>query len=264
MRKHLSRIYVAASIAFALALTFSCSSDGGGSDSGGGSGGGGGNSSSSSDADEHCNEAPLIKLPPCSGEPVEIGEQIWQKCNLDVLPSTGDHSCYLNNPENCKIYGRLYNWSAAMALPDKCNFIGTSANADCEIKTPYHQGICPDGWHIPSAEDWEELLSYFDANALIMESHLFSSSLIAGWHLKAKSGWNENGNGGDTHDFSALPGGIDKKDFCDIGYKGMWWSSTEYESSGVGLHFALKIRNIDGYAVMNFAHDWHSIRCLKD
>ena len=31
------------------------------------------------------------------------------------------------------------------------------AAASAQIQTPHHQGICPDGWHLPSKEEWEEL-----------------------------------------------------------------------------------------------------------
>lgn len=27
-----------------------------------------------------------------------------------------------------------------------------------------HQGICPDGWHIPSIDDWEELKTFVGEN----------------------------------------------------------------------------------------------------
>jgi uncharacterized protein (TIGR02145 family) len=41
-----------------------------------------------------------------------------------------------------------YDWATAMALPSSCN------NDICasQINTP-HQGICPEGWHLPSAEE---------------------------------------------------------------------------------------------------------------
>lgn len=42
--------------------------------------------------------------------------------------------CYNNNDENCKVFGRLYNWETALT-------------------------VCPDGFRLPTDEDWNELVS---------------------------------------------------------------------------------------------------------
>jgi uncharacterized protein (TIGR02145 family) len=87
----------------------------------------------------------------CVEEPVTMGEQVWAKCNLNVMHSKGNGKswCYDNDPENCAKFGRLYDWAAAMNLPSKCN------SSDCSdlIQSP-HRGLCPEGWHIPSLRDW--------------------------------------------------------------------------------------------------------------
>lgn len=61
---------------------------------------------------------------------VKIGEQVWfaQNLNFEINQSC----CYKNNSENCNVYGRLYTWDAAM-------------------------NSCPDGWHLPSDEEWKKL-----------------------------------------------------------------------------------------------------------
>ncbi|MCL2689550.1 MAG: T9SS type A sorting domain-containing protein, partial [Chitinispirillia bacterium] len=50
---------------------------------------------------------------------VTIGTQMWFAQNLNF--ETGDSWCYLNSPDSCAKYGRLYTWSAAMGLPSSCN-----------------------------------------------------------------------------------------------------------------------------------------------
>jgi len=47
-----------------------------------------------------------------------------------------DSYCYDGKVENCKTYGRLYTWEAA-------------------------QRACPEGWHLPSDEEWYHLAFHF-------------------------------------------------------------------------------------------------------
>ena len=61
-----------------------------------------------------------------------------------VLPKQSD---------SCSKYGRLYRWSAAMASLDAMRMTVLSLGAD-GIK---HQGLCPDGWHIPNDNEWDTL-----------------------------------------------------------------------------------------------------------
>lgn len=76
---------------------------------------------------------------------VRIGNQVWMAENLRVTkaPDGTPLNSYVveNNPDNALIYGRHYTWDVAMNG-------STSQSA---------QGICPDGWHIPSDEEWKIL-----------------------------------------------------------------------------------------------------------
>ena len=80
---------------------------------------------------------------------VSIGSQCWLKENLKVTknPSgTGiTRYCYDNDTNICNTDGGLYEWDTAM---DSSNQEGA-------------QGICPNGWHIPS-----------DSDFYILENHL--------------------------------------------------------------------------------------------
>lgn len=60
-------------------------------------------------------------------ETVSIGEQVWMKRNLNTYVDSS--YCYKNNPKNCEVFGRLYNWETAMT-------------------------ICPAGFSLPTDEDW--------------------------------------------------------------------------------------------------------------
>ena len=58
--------------------------------------------------------------------------------------------CYDNDTLICHYYGGLYQWAEAMQLPSECN---TKSCAD--LIKPNHQGICPNGWRLMTATDFE-------------------------------------------------------------------------------------------------------------
>ena len=75
--------------------------------------------------------------------------------------------CYNDDPWYCDHYfGGLYQWSEAMGFPSACNDVKAGSTTDCpdSIVLPtghsepelfvQHQGICPDGWHIMSEDEW--------------------------------------------------------------------------------------------------------------
>ena len=177
---------------------------------------------------------------------VVIGTQTWMAENLNY--NVSGSKCYNNLNSNCDIYGRLYNWSTAMALPASCN----ASTCSGQIRSP-NQGICPDGWHIPSDTDWDVLMSYA------------GGSSVAGAKLKSVSGWNNNGNGTDQYGFSALPGGYGNSggSFDYVGNFGVWWSANEYNSGNA--HDRL-IDYIDGNAYWGYDDkpNFQSVRCVKD
>ncbi len=90
---------------------------------------------------------------------VVIGNQIWMAEDLKYAPDSGNaavgkHSwCYEDNDEYCEKYGRLYDWTATVdTLDSHCGY-----NHNCEPFDEPRQGICPEGWHIPSQKEAVEL-----------------------------------------------------------------------------------------------------------
>ena len=83
---------------------------------------------------------------------VQIGTQCWMNENLNVGTridgssnqtdnATIEKYCHGDLESNCDTYGGLYQWDEAMQY----------------VTTEGAQGICPDGWHIPSDEEWKTL-----------------------------------------------------------------------------------------------------------
>jgi uncharacterized protein (TIGR02145 family) len=170
---------------------------------------------------------------------VKIGEQTWMAENLNR-----HRTCYDEDKSNCELYGSLYEWNDALIA-------------------------CPDGWHLPSRDEWTEL-----ANAT-------GDKRVAGKKLKSKDGWNDDatksGNGEDAFGFSALPGGrgnrCDTKDFAsiartipcffDLGSTGYWWSAHGYgDDHAYGRYMNNYIVGVHEYYYEK--ENGFSVRCVKD
>lgn len=184
---------------------------------------------------------------------VKIGEQVWLKENLKVTHyrdgtpilqvseeaiwselKTGAYCVNEDNPEEYKrTYGLLYNYYAV-------------SNA---------HNICPDGWHIPSREEWLEL-----------EDFLGGQSVAGGKMKDVESGlWQGVNEGNNDCGFSGLPAGgrgrLGKPG--DVGYFATWWSSTSHDSL-YAWHWGLypdknSTRKNPGHKTSGF-----SVRCIKD
>ena len=185
---------------------------------------------------------------------VKIGEQEWMSENLNAghfrngSPITEAKSneewikyvkagqaawCYYeNDAENGKKYGKVYNWYA--------------------VNDP--RGLAPEGWHIPSDEEWTKLIDYL------------GGWKVAGSKMKSTSGWTEDGNGSNESGFLGLPGGYrdDNNGSCaNIGNDGYWWSSTEL-GKGSAWSRALDYNddNIDRHG--NHKDYGFSVRCIRN
>jgi len=210
----------------------------------------------------NCNQTSIVYGPSVSygGETYEsvvICSQTWLKRNLNYAIE-GSQCSYIDDSDNCATYGRLYDWATAMNLPASCN---SSSCLQWSMDTKY-QGICPDGWHIPSYNEWKALVTAVGDSSNTNFPVLLASS-IAGKKLKARSGWDNCGPVEsnniyvceDTFGFTALPGGYMSGD-C-----GFWWSASEM---GTDKAFNLDILYNDH--IINFYNKsyFNAVRCLKD
>jgi uncharacterized protein (TIGR02145 family) len=186
---------------------------------------------------------------------IAIGEQVWLKCNLNVNNVIGGVTCYDRDEKNCKKYGSLYDYEAAMKLPSGCNSkVGfESEESGCSIDKP-HRGICPEGFHIPDDDDWNELMEAVGGQA------------TAAKKLRAADGWYGK-EGTDEYKFTALPGGMcDMNGTCQhVILAGYWLSATQHlTKNALSIWFMdsedrVK-RNNSEYGRSNRL----SVRCLKD
>ncbi len=176
-----------------------------------------------------------------------IGGQVWMAENLNYFDIEGASSsikndwCYWDKPENCESAGRLYTWKVA-------------------------QRICPEGWRLPSNEDWTALLTAVGADSL--NEILWKGSS----KLKSMSGWENDGSGTDDFGFTALPAG--KKFFTKVqdgftghGCSALMWASTEAEGGAAdSLAFRMELDCSNDNVTINTAkkYDGLSVRCVKE
>ena len=174
-----------------------------------------------------------------NGNPISlvVGNDNWTN-----LTSDNDAYCwYYDNVYYKDTYGALYNRVAALGN----SIIGSNTNPSGI------QGVCPDGWHLPSQEEWIEL------------SDELGGGNIAKMKMKeiGTTHWDDP-NVGATNEsgFWALPGGY-RSDYMgnsyDLGDNCYIWSSTD------NFYYYLSHDNGEVYA-SGGNHYGFSIRCVKD
>ncbi len=221
---------------------------------------------------------------PCSGEPtitdidgntyntLLIGNQCWMKEDLkttrDAVGIFITRYCYNDDIGYCDLYGGLYTWATIMNG-------ATSSNTNPSGV----QGICPDGWHIPSNAEWTQMTDYLINTHIDITSNNIGNKLKSCRQANSSLGgecntanhprWDPNSYYG-TNDFgfSALPVGMwqqaNQVFYSYIGKQVLWFTSTEnsaatcyirgirYDSGSISAGYNDKV----GFR--------YSVRCVKD
>ncbi len=223
---------------------------------------------------------------------VLIGSQCWLKENMRTKKYPGggtitkgpsahgaagwdtDNAYYScppnssNNGEDCAAaasLGMLYQWSAAMN--------GST--------TPGEQGICPDGWHIPTHSEWTTLERQIcndngggscntdfpdDVTTIEWLGSNGEGSALAG-NVSAQS-WNTGTLTSDSHfGNSGLvvgPSGHRNTDgkYYSRGDTPLLWSSTEYGTSAWRRHLSFSSAQV--HRGIDIKTNGRSVRCVQD
>ena len=176
---------------------------------------------------------------------VQIGNQCWMRENLRTThyadgtaialgTTASDTIAYYYPLQEDVTYGYLYNWKAVMH------------NSSSSQSNPSGvQGICPNGWHVPSNAEWDELENYVSSQNDYLCDGTNHSNYIAK-ALAATTGWNSSsyscavGNTSANNNatgFSALPAGrLTGSSYEDSGEFAYLWSSTETGNSNLEIH----------------------------
>ena len=129
---------------------------------------------------------------------VKIGMQEWFAKNLEYAdsvstPNLAGHTwCYNNDEMYCEKFGRLYDWSGALNLPEAYN--------DSTLQPfEWFQGICPAGWHVATSNEFSNIWDYMRARTSYDWVYTVRDGAV--WDSLAGSEYNN------ITGFSALPGG---------------------------------------------------------
>ncbi len=241
-----------------------------------------GSHSNSSNASGAGNNVNMQDCPPVTDvdgntyKTVKLGAQCWMAENLRTtrhangtyIPIGGNYASKYtayryypdNDPATMDYYGCLYNWKALMG-----NSEPTYANPSGI------QGICPNGWHIPSAAEWSQLGDYVGSQSkyrLANDYKNIAKSLAStyGWHEDNSDfspGNNQAAN--NSTGFSAPPAGYftgEEHGLLGSGLYSQFWSCTKYgeSSGGAGLnYFATYLSSSGGFDDYGL-----SVRCVRD
>jgi len=175
-------------------------------------------------------------------ETVTIGNQTWFAENLNF--ETSDSWCIDTNTLNCNTYGRLYDWNAALTA-------------------------CPNGWHLPSDDEWKELELLLGVSNIDIDS-TGARGTNQGGQLKETgvSHW-KSPNAGATNitGFNALPAGCYLTVSSESVYfteGGWWWTSTDYtDEYALNRHLWYDDSKIHRL-FYNKKGAGFSVRCVKD
>ena len=185
---------------------------------------------------------------------VKIGKQWWMAENLATTTyndgasitnvidynewaslTTGAYCWYNNDEASFKdTYGALYNWYA--------------------VETGK---LCPDGWHVPSDEEWYMLV--YEVGGPSVSGGKLKEEGFAHWSDPNTGATNEFG-------FTALPGG--GRSGSEGGFGGMFTStwfftSNSWGESGIyhGMHYTI---DYDDWGFNDNKKIGYSVRCVKD
>lgn len=207
---------------------------------------------------------------------IEIGAQVWMAENLKVThypdgtpiteisdetewsalaPDAQAYCWYNNQMEYADTSGALYSWSAAMYGGLSSDTIGV-------------QGVCPDGWHLPSDAEWKELEMTLGMSETEADKHDWRGSDEGGqlkelgfsnWYMPNEGATNSSG-------FTAVPGGFRSALglFYNIDTYAAFWTATEEPGVDDGWYRTINSDREDIYREHNDKQLGLSVRCVQD
>lgn len=166
----------------------------------------------------------------------KIGDDTWMADNMNYVDNTSllktGSLCYDSTDTNCTTYGRLYTWNAA-------TLNGTE------------QGICPEGWHISTRTDWDNL-----------EKAVNNTSKI-GALLKATRLWKDIAYPKNEYGFTAIPAGYYDGSFKGLGTSAQFWTSTIVSDSSA-FYYSISSGNTVLEKFAKSKSVARSVRCVKN
>ena len=185
---------------------------------------------------------------------VQIGRQCWLRENIKrgkMLPMMtrwpADNQivekwCYNNDVRFCREEGGLYTWPEAMGYDEK----------------EKAQGICPDGWHVPTDKEFYRMEVALDPSVRKPTSS-YASGSSHGQDIGKKMKMSGSGH------FNAILTGMRNHEGYLIrrGTVTYFWTSTKKAGGKVAVHYLVK--GLDGVKWTKVhPSNGLSVRCVKD
>ena len=185
-----------------------------------------------------------------------VGDLEWFAENLKW---GGAGICYDDCDVLQDLFGRLYTWNEATGGEDGFGLAGGP------------QGACPEGWSVPTAEDWENLGEVlnkgvevpFLSNWAGLGQKLTVEAFLNGEKLWPISPDNNKAN---TVNWNALPAGYSMTSgniFRDMRAYGMWWSSARRSSDRAYYRYIYFDADYCGVNYADVDDMAFSVRCVR-
>lgn len=187
---------------------------------------------------------------------VKVGNLYWMDRNLNWK---GAGQGYGRSDAAAYVFGRLYTWNDATG-GESASGLGNGV-----------QGVCPEGWSIPTKEDWEDLgtaLNNGEAVNFAADWKGIAGKLMAPAYFNGDKVWPYSPEVDPTNDYgwnalSAGTGVLNYTVFSNICKYGFWWVGTERDSNNAYFRYifceypnvSVNYSSKDGMAA--------SVRCVK-
>lgn len=183
---------------------------------------------------------------------VKIGNLNWMAQNLNY--EAKDSHCYDDSLKYCDVYGRLYSWASAIdsakLANDKANPQDCGYGKTCKLPEVV-QGVCPDGWHLPTSDEWSVLFTEVGGQG------------SAAKYLKSMMKW----NGTDSVGFAVLPAGSSSQNgyrFSSEGRDAYFWTATEIYDGNDAYFVHMETSNSYVFMYSVEKTNGYSVRCVED
>lgn len=213
-----------------------------------------------------------------------IGDQTWMAENLRTthyadgtpIEENQSMSAWAQMEHDVKVYAWYDNFKTKYFEPEGALYTWAAASRGQNSKQSPSgvQGACPDGWHLPSLEEFGQMLEFIYNEKGPFEIDDQGTVFGLSTYLKAEDGWMLEKNGSNDYNFSAYPAGMrlaEDGNFIVNGRTGIWWSSTTENNTAISAGFfciyvySNPEENISpSYVDLSNATDGYSVRCVQD
>jgi uncharacterized protein (TIGR02145 family) len=201
---------------------------------------------------------------------IKFGQQYWMAENLkvtryrngDIIPADLNSMEWNYTTEGATAIGDYHYYNDISNSDDVVAVFGRHYNFFAVVDP---RGLCPEGWHIPSDEEWDELAGF------LIDHYDDVNSGNLGLKMKSTTRWGyfdfeDDYNGTNSFGFNALPAGYIEYPHMiswDMAYYAGWWTSIP-QSAGIATNRYIVFSQDMLYKGGSPVQTGHTIRCVKD